>query len=171
MGMNHAFIAELKSEAENTKKMLERVPEQHFDWKPHEKSMSLGRLAAHVAELAGWPVYSINSDGLDFATMDYKPFVPKTTAELVKLFDDNVQQSLDALQTVTDDQMMKMWKLSNGGRVIFEQPKVVVLRGMCFNHVVHHRAQLSVYLRLLNVPVPGMYGPSADEMEAMARAN
>jgi uncharacterized damage-inducible protein DinB len=103
--------------------------------------------------------------------MDRKPFAPMSTEELVSLFDQNLQKSMEALKTVTDEQLMKTWKLSNGAHTILEQPKVVVLRGMCFNHVVHHRAQLGVYLRLLNVALPGMYGPTADEMEAMAMAN
>jgi uncharacterized damage-inducible protein DinB len=171
MGMNQSFIAELKHEAENTRKILQRVPKEHFDWKPHAKSMSLGRLAAHIAELTGWAAFTIETDGLDFATMDRKPFVPKATEELVQLFDENLQKSLEALKTATDEQLMKPWKLSNGPHVILDQPKAVVLRGMCFNHVVHHRAQLGVYLRLLNVAIPGMYGPTADEMEAMAMSN
>ena len=158
----------MKHEAANTRKMLACVPAAHFDWKPHPKSMTLGRLANHVAELSGWPEYTIESDGLNFATMEYRPAPPTNTQDLLDLHDKGVVKSLESLGKVTDEQLGKLWKLSSGERIILEQPKAVVLRGLCFNHLYHHRGQLSVFLRLLNIAIPGMYGPSADEMESMA---
>jgi len=169
MSMNRAFIEELKNEAKSTRKLLAIVPYEHFGWKPHEKSMSLGMLATHIANLTGWPQYTIDTDGLDLATMP-KGELPGSTQELLDIFDSNLEKSLSSLETATDEQMMKNWKLSKGSHVILDLPKVQVLRAMCFNHVIHHRGQLTVFLRLLNVPIPGVYGPSADDVAAMAAA-
>lgn len=171
MTLNQSLIAEMQHEAASTRKMLERVPAEFMGWKPHEKSMTLGQLAVHVAELNGWASMICTTDELNFANFDYKPFVAKTTEELVNYFDETVAKSKETLQNTSDETMMKMWILRNGDHIILEQPKVVVLRGMVNNHMYHHRGQLSVYLRLLNVPVPGMYGPSADEMEMMTATN
>lgn len=164
MALNEAILAEMEQEAIATRKTLERVPEDKFSWKPHEKSMSLGQLASHVAEIAMWTGETINKDVLDFATAGYKPFVPNTTAELVKFFDDNHAEAIRVMkENATDENLMGMWTLRNGETVYMTMPRIAVLRGFVLSHLVHHRAQLGVYLRLLDIPVPSVYGPSADE--------
>jgi uncharacterized damage-inducible protein DinB len=168
MGHKHALIAELEMEAASTRKILERVPTDKNDWKPHAKSMKLGNLANHVAELPGWVAFTMGSDGLDVSKMDYKPVISTSTEELLAKLDENVNKAKTALESASDEDYDKMWTLSNGDHVIFSMPKKVVVRSMSYNHLYHHRGQLSVYLRLLDVHVPGMYGPSYDEMPAPA---
>ncbi len=163
MSQKHALIAELQMESANTRKMLERVPTDKNDWKPHPKSMTLGRLASHVAEIAGWVSYTLDSDVLDFATFDYKPVSNATSEELLAIMDKNVAMAMASLEKSTDEDYDKMWTMRNGDHVHFTLPKKVVLRSFAYSHLVHHRGQLSLYLRLLDVPVPGMYGPTADE--------
>ncbi len=163
MSLSDAFVAELQQEAATARKCLERIPEATFDWKPHEKSMSMSRLATHVAEMFTWGKEVINTSEMDFATADYKPFEPKTTAELVEYFDKNLADATESLKNASDEAMLENWKLRNGEEIYFDMPRVQVLRGMVFNHIVHHRGQLSVYLRLNDIPVPALYGPSADE--------
>ena len=162
--LNQSIIPELQNEAANTRKMLERVPQDQFQSKPHVKSMSLVRLATHIAELPSWIPMIINSNELDLSKMNYKPPVINNTADLTELLDRNLKQATDALKTVSDDTLMGTWTLRNADHVIFSLPRIAVIRSMAMNHVIHHRGQLSVYLRLHNVAVPGMYGPSADEM-------
>ncbi len=162
MNINQALIAELQQEAANTKKILSIVPSDKFNWKPHERSMSLGELSHHVAGLTGWASQTINSNELDMA--DYKPpILPTSTQELIDFFEENLTKSLNSLEKATDEELHQIWKLKKGDQVFFELPKIVVIRTACFNHIYHHRGQLSVYLRLLDVKIPGMYGPSADE--------
>ncbi len=168
MSINQGLIAELKMEAASTKKILERVPVDHNDWKPHTKSMKLGNLANHVAELPGWVSFTMDSDELDLATMNYKPVISTSTEQLIGKLDENVNKAVTSLEKATDEDFGKMWTLRNGAHVIFTMPKIAVLRSMAFSHHYHHRGQLSVYLRLLDVPVPGMYGPSYDEMNVPA---
>jgi uncharacterized damage-inducible protein DinB len=163
MTLSAPFIAELQQEAKTTRKVLERIPESAFGWKPHEKSMAMLRLATHVAEMTGWIKDTVEKPGIDFATMDYKPFEPKTTSELVDFFDRRVAESTESLKNTSDEAMMQNWTMRNGETVYIDLPRVQVLRGMVFNHIVHHRGQLSVYLRLNEIPVPELYGPSADE--------
>jgi uncharacterized damage-inducible protein DinB len=163
MSLSDVFIAELQQEAIATRKCLERIPENTFDWKPHEKSMSMSALAAHIAEMVSWVKDVAETPELDFATMDYKPFAPETTAELVELFDKNLSAANESLKNASDGMMMENWKMRNGEQVYFDMPRIQVLRGFIFNHLAHHRGQLSVYLRLQDIPVPEIYGPSADE--------
>lgn len=157
------LVGELKLEGATTRKVLERIPFDKFDYKPHERSMTMGRLAVHVAEMAGWVNEIVTKPELDFATMDYKPFAPQSTAELVEFFDKILADAAAALENTTDETLLEDWSLRNGETIYFTQPRIQVLRGMAFNHIVHHRGQLSVYLRLNDIPVPGLYGPSADE--------
>jgi uncharacterized damage-inducible protein DinB len=157
------LIGELTHEAETTRKVLERIPAEKFDYKPHEKSMTMSRLATHVAEMVDWITVTCTTSELDFAVGDNKPFEPKTTAELVEFLDKNVAEALEALKNTSDETMREDWTLKNGETVYFIMPKIACLRTMCFNHIWHHRGQLSVYLRLNDIPVPAMYGPSADE--------
>ncbi len=163
MSIFDSLTAELQYEAQMTRKCLERLPEDKYDWKPHEKSMTMIRLATHVAEMTNWVKETIEKPELDFAKMDYKPFEPKDNAELVEYFDKQVVEAAAVLKDVPDEKFMENWKLRNGDEIYFEMPRIQVLRGMVFNHIVHHRGQLSVYLRLNDVPVPALYGPSADE--------
>lgn len=160
------LAAELQQEAKTTRRILERVPEASFGWKPHEKSMTLGRLAAHVAELPELILPALGQDELDFASGDFKPFVPQTTAELLEKFDRNIAAAAEALQQQPDERMGEKWRLRSGDHVLFEMPREMVVRFVGLNHVIHHRGQLSVYLRLLDVPLPSIYGPSADEAGA-----
>ena len=158
-----AFIAELEHEAATARKCIERVPAEKFDWKPHEKSMSFGRLASHVAEMFGWTPSTLEHPELDFSKMDYTPFEPKTSEELVEFFDKNVDDALTTLRNTVDERFMETWTMRNGDQVYFTMPKIAVMRSFVMNHIIHHRGQLSVYLRLNDIPVPSIYGPSADE--------
>src|SRR5215216_638074 len=166
MSLCEALAAEMRQEAKTTRRLLERVPEESFGWKPHEKSMSLGRLAAHVAELPELIIPALTKDELDFAAGEFKPFEPKTTADLLEKFDRNISAAAEALQKQPDERMGEKWKLRSGDHVLFEMPRALVVRFVGLNHVIHHRGQLSVYLRLLDVPLPSIYGPTADEAGA-----
>jgi uncharacterized damage-inducible protein DinB len=164
--MNQALLPEFDQEMANTRKTLERVPFEKFTWKPHEKSMPMGRLAVHLAEMPGWSVETINKESLDVAPPggpQYQPPEIKSREDLVALFDKNVAAGRVAIAGASDDELMKNWSLLAGGKTIFTMPRIAVLRSMVMNHIIHHRAQLGVYLRLNDVPVPGHYGPSADE--------
>jgi uncharacterized damage-inducible protein DinB len=163
MAIKDAFIAELKHEASLTKKMLERVPLEKADWKPHEKSMSLGRLATHIAENFKWIADIKNIDDFDFAARPFKAHVAASQDELISIFQNNLDTAINNLSVMQDEDFDKHWVVRVGEKVMFDTPKKVAIRGWAFSHHIHHRGQLSVYLRLLDVPVPGMYGPSADE--------
>lgn len=158
-----AFLNELENEAKITRTCLERVPAEKFDWKPHEKSMTMGRLATHVAEMFGWAKSVAELAELDFSTIDYKPFEPKSTDELLGFLNQLLIEAKDAIGRMTDEQFRQDWTLRNGETIYFTMPRVAVMRTMVFNHIIHHRGQLSVYLRLNDIPVPSIYGPSADE--------
>jgi uncharacterized damage-inducible protein DinB len=166
MSLNQSFIAELQIEAASTNKMLANFPSDKNTWKPHEKSMTLARLAVHIAELPGWITMTMTTDELDLSKMDYKPQVPENAEELVSMHTKNVDAAVKALEASTDADFMKNWTLRNGDHIIFTMPKIAVLRSMAYSHLYHHRGQLSVYLRMLDVTVPGMYGPSADDIAA-----
>ena len=163
MALKDALIAELKSESSLTKKMLERVPLDKKDWKPHEKSMSLGRLATHVAEIPHWASRIITIDDFDFLAQGFSSHVASSSEELLTIFNDKLTKAIADLETMEDASFDKEWIVRRGEQVFYKLKKKVAMRGWAFNHLVHHRGQLSVYLRLLDVPVPGMYGPSADE--------
>ena len=169
MELNQAIIAEVKMEAANTRKMLQNVPLDKGDFKPHEKSMTLARLASHVAELPAWIESTMAHDELDFSKMEYKPVIPTTTEELLALHDKSVNQAIAARESAKNEDFGKMWTLRNGETVYFTMPKMAVLRGFALSHLYHHRGQLSVYLRLTGAMVPGMYGPSKDETEMMGQ--
>lgn len=156
-------MAEFEQEAAGTRKMLERVPEDKFDWKPHEKSMPLGRLAGHIAESAAWAKEVVEGDELDFAQSDYEPYTPQKTAELLERFDEFAAIFSQALAGRSDEEMLAQWTMRSGDHVIAKLPRIAAIRGFVLSHTYHHRGQLSVYLRLLDVPVPGVYGPSADD--------
>lgn len=166
MAIRDSFLAEFDHEMISTRQTLERVPEGKPDWAPHEKSMKMGRLAGHLAELSGWAATIINQDSLDFrppGAPPMQPVVMTSRKQLLDLYDKKVAEARTAISTVSDESLMKPWSLLSGGQVIMTMPRVVFLRSFVMNHVIHHRAQLGVYLRLNNVPVPSVYGPSADE--------
>lgn len=163
MSLNQQLIAELKQESAKTRKMLERIPLDKADWKPHEKSTPIGRLATHVAKTPIWFDRILSADSFDFATANFTAHDPTDTNELLQIHDENVAKGVALLEAATDESLNKISKLHHGEQVYYELPKHVLLRGFAFNHIYHHRGQLSVYLRMLDVPVPGMYGPSADE--------
>jgi uncharacterized damage-inducible protein DinB len=157
------IIGELGHEAETNKKVLERIPTDKFDYKPHDKSMTMGQLGTHVAEMINWITITCATDELDFGSGNYAPAKPASTDELIALHDKHIAEALEALKNTSDEDMKKNWTLKNGDQVYFTMTKINCLRTFCLNHVWHHRGQLSVYLRLNDIPVPSMYGPSADE--------
>jgi len=159
------LLAELEREANGTRRTLERVPEGRDDWKPHEKSMPLGYLASLVATIPAWTVSMITQDGLDLkAPGELQPRGPQTNRELLEAFDNAMVKAREAFATATDEHLTTTsWRLLVGGHVVSEQPRYIAIRDGAFNHLVHHRAQLTVYLRLNDIPVPSLYGPSADE--------
>ena len=166
MKLNEMLLPEFDQEMALTRKTLERIPEDKFDWKPHEKSMPLGRLAGHLAEMLGWTGETIRKDSLDLAppgAPPMRPAVVKTRKEVLDLFDKNKADARAALEKATDDHLLKSWSLLMGGKTLMTMPRMVVIRNFVMNHMIHHRAQLGVYLRLNNIPVPAIYGPSADE--------
>jgi uncharacterized damage-inducible protein DinB len=163
MAISDSFIAELKMESSLTKKILGRVPLDKKDWKPHEKSMTLGRLASHVAQTPHWISDIIHIDDFDFATNYSKAVTAASQEELMKIFQETLDKSISDLEKITDEDLNKNWIVRVGEKVMYNVPKIPAIRGWAFSHMIHHRGQLSVYLRLLDVPVPGMYGPSADE--------
>lgn len=162
MTFMQSFSKELEREAVTTRKMLERVPADKYDWKPHEKSMSLRQLATHVAEIPSWIPMVLNTSELDFSKSDYKPMVVNSSGELIDYFERSFHEGREALSGARDKELEEFLTMRNGDQIYSTSPKSEVLRGV-FCQVVHHRAQLGVYLRLLNIPIPGSYGPSADE--------
>lgn len=162
-GINAAFLGELQHEAATTRKLLERLPADKFGWKPHEKSFTTSQLAAHISQMFNWITTTLTTSELDFEGMDMKPFEPETTEALLEFFDKSVVEATEALTDAKDESFFENWTLRNGETVYFTMPKIGVLRSFCFNHIIHHRGQLSVYLRLNDIPVPEIYGPSADE--------
>jgi uncharacterized damage-inducible protein DinB len=163
MKLIDSLKTEFDHEAETTRKHLQRLPADKLDWRPHQKSFTAIALAAHITELVGWTDAILNQDGLDFDPATYKPYRATSVEDLLKTFDDNVAQSKQALAGATEDTLQQPWSFKIMGRVQFEKARAAVVRDFALSHMIHHRGQLSVYLRLLNIPVPGSYGPSADE--------
>jgi uncharacterized damage-inducible protein DinB len=158
-----ALLPEYDREMGLTRRLLARVPDEHFAWQPHAKSMTLGRLAEHLAELPQWAAIAANQDGIEMAPKPPGHRPPATRAAVLELFDRNVAAGRAALAGKTDAELMAPWKLTQAGRELFTMPKAAVLRNFVLNHVIHHRGQLSVYLRMHDIPLPSIYGPSADE--------
>ncbi|HEV8285327.1 MAG TPA: DinB family protein [Chitinophagaceae bacterium] len=154
------FLKELEAETRATRKCLEQIPESLFDWKPHEKSMTMGYLSLLVAEIPKWITYMIEKSEIDFATFEH--FKPKNTADLVNHFDQNVQGAKNALRNISNESLSEPFFLKANGQTVFSSPKKENI-GATINHLVHHRGQLTVYMRLNNLPVPSIYGPSADD--------
>ncbi len=166
MKISETLLPEFDQEMANTRKTLERVPADKSDWKPHPKSMSLGALSAHIASMPGWTSLTMQSDSFDYAPPGAPPYQTPTFAsnkELLEAFDKGVDEARAALVAADDGKFLAPWTLLAGGKTILTMPRVGVVRSFVLNHTIHHRAQLGVYLRLNDLPVPALYGPSADE--------
>ncbi len=163
MSLLDPIISELQHEAATTRKLLERIPDEQFDWQPHQKSMSVQNLTNHIAQIYNWCGYIVNQDELDIATAQFERKMAGATQELLALFDENVANAVALLKQQDEQHVLKTWTFRNGAQILFALPRMAVIRTMVLNHGIHHRGQLSVYLRLLNIPLPPMYGPTADE--------
>ena len=157
------LAAEMTQESISIRKMLERLPSDKMTWKPHEKSMTLERLAGHIVEMFMWTKSTLTQDELDFSKFDFTPKVYTDAADLVADLDKNIGESVEVLKNTANETMFENWTMRNGEQVYFTMPKAAVMRGFVMSHIIHHRGQLSVYMRLLDIPVPSIYGPSADE--------
>ena len=169
MSISAALLPEFDHEMANTRRALERIPESCFDWMPHEKSYSMGSLVSHIANLPSWAAITIEQDGFNMAPPDgtEPPTTPQldTTAEVLESFDRNVAAARACIDGASDADLMATWSLLNGDDTVFAMPKIAVLRSFIMNHMIHHRGQLTVYMRMNDVPLPALYGPSADEAE------
>lgn len=166
MTYSQTILPEFDQEMASTRKVLERVPDDKLDWKPHPKSNTIGWNANHLAEMAGWVPNTLATTELDISPPGGEPYQsPKLASRkaILDMFDKNVAEARKALETVKDDAMNVAWSLKQGGQTLLTMPRSAVIRSFVMNHMIHHRAILTVYLRLNNIPVPGMYGPSADE--------
>ena len=166
MSISASLLPEFDQEMANTRKALERIPDDKFDWKPHEKSGAMGWLANHLANLPSWTVFTINQDSLDLAPPGAEPFKvepKKSRREVLEDFDKNVAAARAAITAASDEELFNPWTLLKGGVTLMTLPKIAVLRSFVMNHIIHHRGQFTVYLRLNDIPVPSIYGPSADE--------
>ena len=166
MSISQAMLPEFDHEMANTRKVLERIPDDKLTWKAHEKSNTIGWVGMHLAEIPGWVDFTINQDSFDVAPPGGQPYkTPPATSRkaILEVFDKNVVTARAAIAAAQDAQLFKNWSLLSGGQPIFTMPRIGVLRGFVLNHSIHHRAHLCVYLRLNNVPVPALYGPSGDE--------
>ena len=166
MKMSEIFLAEFDQEMASTRKSLERVPDDKLDWRPHDKSFTMQGLASHVANIPSWMGVTLNEDSLDVAPeggSTFKTPQGESAKHLVEMFDKDVAEARKILSETSDETFHQPWKLLAGGKEVFTMPKAAVLRLFIFSHNIHHRAQLGVYLRLNDIPVPAIYGPSADE--------
>jgi uncharacterized damage-inducible protein DinB len=165
MGIAQAMLPEFDYEMANTRKTLERVPDEKFEWKAHDKSFSMGSVASHLSNLPSWINIAIGMDSFDMAPGGQPLKTPPLNSrqEVLDTFDKNIAEARKALQSETDEHVLQNWKLLSNGYEVLAMPRVAVLRSFVMNHIIHHRAQLTVYLRLNDIPVPSLYGPSADE--------
>jgi uncharacterized damage-inducible protein DinB len=161
MPISELLVTEYDQEMSNTRKTLERVPGEKWDWKPHPKSGTLGWMASHIATLPHFAVTTIQTSEFEIEG-SARPKI-NNISELLPMFEEQRQKGRDAVASVTDEQLREIWTLKWQGKTLFALPKYNVIRVMCFNHIIHHRAQLTMYLRALDIPVPALYGPSADE--------
>jgi uncharacterized damage-inducible protein DinB len=160
--MIEMFLKEMEQEAQTTRKMLQRIPDNKLDWQPHKKSMTMQRLATHIAELPSWVKMALETDELDFNASAYVPKLAKNNKELMELLEHSLAEGKNSLMNAKDDILSKTWVMRGGDTIYSKSTKGEVIR-MAYCQIVHHRAQLGVYLRLLDIPIPGSYGPSADE--------
>ena len=170
MPFSETLLPEFDEEIKNTRRLLERVPDGNFDYKPHPKSMPLGRLATHVAEIPSWTGYTLDLEVLELEP-DFKPTLAASRAELLQIFDKGAAEAREKIAAASDEDWGKIWTFKFAGKTIMSAPRSAVMRGTIMNHLIHHRAQLGVYIRLNEVAIPGMYGPSADEQSFRAAGN
>ena len=165
MAIKDALVPEFDHEMATTRRLLERVPDAEFSWKPHDKSMTLGRLAAHIANIPYWCSLTLETTvfELDSLPPDTERQLPASQAAVVKEFDAKVSAARGRLAAATDAELLTPWTIKKGGEEMFTMPRISAIRSFVMNHIIHHRGQLSVYLRLKNVPLPPIYGPTADE--------
>lgn len=163
MTTTQKFLDQLEQEGIATRKMFSVVPDGKFDWQPHPKSMTIRKLVTHIAEISGWVTITLNTDGLDVTAKELDPPQINTRAELMDFFEQKQADGCASLKNATDEDLLPTWTMSYGDRVVSVRPKEDVIR-MSISQIIHHRAQLGVFLRLLDVPIPGSYGPSADEL-------
>ena len=157
------LVKEFEQEAAITRKMLALVPNDKFDWKPHPKSMSMKQLTVHIAEIPSWPDMMLKTSELDFATFPYQPAPAESADDLLNILEKSVEDTKEAFSKAKEEDLLPTWTLRSGDQVFAVMSKYEAIRH-AFSQTIHHRAQLGVYLRLLNIPIPGSYGPSADEM-------
>ncbi len=162
MNTAQRLIAELQQESAKNKIMLERIPESKLSWKPHEKSMTIGRLGMHIAELPNWITRSLTSEEYEIGATPYNPNIPQTHSQILTEFEKQLRKAIEQLDAASDETLAKNWRVHKADKVIYDIPRAEVIRRQ-LNHIIHHRGQLSVFLRLLDVPVPGTFGPTADE--------
>ena len=170
MSLSELLLNELNKEAESTRKLLAIVPDEHLGWKPHEKSFTLGRMASHTAELPLFLNRILDADEYDMATRTGTPYVCADNTNLLSHFEMRLAEGIPSLEKATDEYLMQQWSLRRGETVIMTSTRYEAIRSWMFNHHIHHRGQLTVYLRLLDVVIPGMYGPSADDIIARQKA-
>lgn len=166
MRISETLLPEFDLEMANTRKTLERVPDDKFDWTPHQKSMTMGNLATHLANIPTWAIRALKHDSIDIAPVGEAPprvEPARSTREVLERFDQAVKDARAAISETENEEMTQHWSLLSGGKTVMTLPRVAVLRGFVMNHTIHHRAQLGVYLRLNDIAVPSIYGPSADE--------
>ena len=164
MTRGQLLALEYAEESKITRSLLERIPADKWNWKPHEKSWSMGNLGSHLVDIFSWVKPTLDLDELVLNPGEFTPFVAEDKDELLATFDTNLGEALDAIRETTEEQLMAIWRMKSNGQLIFEMPRAAVIRIMIINHTIHHRAQLGIYLRLNDVPVPKSYGPTADEM-------
>ena len=163
MSLIEPILQEFAMEMANTRKMIERIGDEQLDWSPHAKSMNMGRLVAHIAELSTWVAAILDMDVYDFDPAGYRPLEIAGIADALEHFDVGVKAFTEAAKDQTDEHLMGRWQMVIGGQAVIDMPRIGVIRGMLLNHLIHHRGQLSVYMRMNDIPLPALYGPSADE--------
>jgi uncharacterized damage-inducible protein DinB len=163
MNLIDPILAELAHEGATTRRLLERLPQDRLGWQPHLKSMTLGRLATHIAEIPGWVGSIVEKDEFDLGASGYVPPTLGSVAEIIAMFDKSVAMATETLKRQSNDRLLAKWQLKKNGKLVVEMPRLGMVRSFLMNHLIHHRGQLSVYLRLQNVPLPSIYGPTADE--------
>lgn len=168
--LNELLLEEIEREGNSTRRILKAVPDGQFSWKPHDKSSTLSKLASHVAELPQFVGKILTVDEMDMATDSLHRRICETSEELLSYYDEKLAGALEAIKTATNEQLMQQWLFRRGEHVILKGTRYNAIRSFMLNHHIHHRGQLSVYLRLLDVPVPGIYGPSADDIIARQQA-
>lgn len=169
MTISQALLPEFDEEMKNTRKLVECIPDSKLNYRPHPKSMTLAQLATHVVDIAGWANSALDLTVLDIPA-DYKPHIAESRAELLEIFDKNVSSSRTKIAAATDEDWAAVWTFKMAGQTILSMPRASVMRSLVMNHLIHHRAQLGVFLRLNDVAIPGMYGPSADEVASAQTA-